>query len=60
MKILVILFVAGAVLAVVYFLSWKENPLRNIITLVFIALLIAFFLWLYGYGHLFKMLFGIQ
>jgi membrane-bound metal-dependent hydrolase YbcI (DUF457 family) len=51
MKILFVLLCIGLILSFFYFISWKENPLRNIALWFFIALLLALFLWIYGYGN---------
>lgn len=56
--ILLVLFTVGVILALAYLLSNKEDPLQNVALAVFIALLITFFLWMYGYGDLLKKLFG--
>ena len=55
MKILFVLLIAGIILSILYFFSWKQNPIKQIALWLAIALLIAFALWIYGYGNLLRM-----
>ena len=55
MKILFVLLIAGTILSILYFFSWKQNPIKQIALWLAIALLIAFALWIYGYGDLLRM-----
>ena len=52
----VVLIIIGLLLTYLYFVSWNERLKGNFLAWLVIALLIALFLWLYGYGDLLRAL----